>query len=104
MKLKWCLRKVWRRRETAHDQKHNTSSVKYGGGNVVVWTCMARTRSQVVVTGDIMTSSLFLVKLGIISVLLKKTKAKNKTNLQLRLESDPIRIRLLTVTFLAIQV
>lgn len=77
----------------AHDQKHNTSSVKHGGGNVVERTCMARTRSHVLVTGDIMTSSLcFSVKLGIISVLLKKTKAKNKTNLQLRLESDPIRI------------
>lgn len=59
----------------AHDQKHNTSSVKHGGGNVVERTCMARTRSHVLVTGDIMTSSLcFSVKLGIISVLLKKTK------------------------------
>lgn len=63
----------------AHDQKHNTSSVKHGGGNAVERTCMARTRSHVLVTGDIMTSSLFFsVKLGIISVLLKKTKAKKQ--------------------------
>lgn len=47
MKPKWCLRKVWRKREMAHDQKHNTSSVKHGGGNVVERTCMARTRSRV---------------------------------------------------------
>ena len=34
-------RRVWRRKGTAHDPKHTTSSVKYGGGSVMVWACMA---------------------------------------------------------------
>ena len=34
-------RRVWRRKGTAHDPKHTTSSVKQGGGSVMAWACMA---------------------------------------------------------------
>ena len=34
-------RRVWRRKGTAHDPKHTTSSVKHGGGGVMVSACMA---------------------------------------------------------------
>ncbi len=34
-------RRVWRRKGTAHDPKHTTSSVKNGGGSVMAWACMA---------------------------------------------------------------
>ncbi len=34
-------RRVWRRKVTAHDPKHTTSSVKHGGGSVMAWACMA---------------------------------------------------------------
>ncbi len=34
-------RRVWRRKGTAHDPKHTTSSVKHGGGSVTAWACMA---------------------------------------------------------------
>ena len=33
-------RRVWRRKGTAHDPKHTTSSVKHGG-SVMAWACMA---------------------------------------------------------------
>lgn len=28
-------RKLWRRRETAHDPKHTSPSAKHGGGNII---------------------------------------------------------------------
>ena len=34
-------RRVWRRKGTAHDPKHTTSSVKHGDGSVMAWACMA---------------------------------------------------------------
>lgn len=34
-------RRVWRRKGTAHDPKHTTSSVKHDGGSVMAWACMA---------------------------------------------------------------
>ena len=34
-------RRIWRRKGTAHDPKHTTSSVKDGGGSVMAWACMA---------------------------------------------------------------
>ena len=33
--------KVWRMKGSAHDPKHTISSVKHGGGSVMVWAYMA---------------------------------------------------------------
>ena len=32
---------MWRKKGSAHDPKHTSSSVKLGGGSVVAWACMA---------------------------------------------------------------
>ena len=31
---------VWRKKGNAHDPKHTTSPVKYGGEGVMAWACM----------------------------------------------------------------
>lgn len=36
-----CREKVWRKPNTALDPKNMTATVKHGGGNVMVWGCMA---------------------------------------------------------------
>ena len=33
--------KVWRKKRSAHDPKHKSSSLKHGGENVMAWACMA---------------------------------------------------------------
>ena len=35
------LRRVWRKKGTAHDPKPTISSVKHGGDSVMAWACMA---------------------------------------------------------------
>ena len=32
---------MWRKKGSAHDPKHKSSSVKLGGGGVIAWACMA---------------------------------------------------------------
>ncbi len=34
-------REKWRKKGTAHDPKHTTSSVKHGSYSVMAWACMA---------------------------------------------------------------
>ena len=46
-------RKVLRRKGTAHDPKHTTSSVKHGGGSVMAWACMAANRTGSLVCIDV---------------------------------------------------
>lgn len=36
---------MWRKKGTANDPKHTTSSVKLGGGGVMAWACMAVSRT-----------------------------------------------------------
>lgn len=50
-------RRVWRRKGTAHDPKHTTSSVKHGGGSVMVWACMAANGTGSLVFTDDVTAA-----------------------------------------------
>lgn len=45
-----------RRNVTAHDPKHNTSTVKHGGGIVMAWPCMTASGTDVLVFIDDVTS------------------------------------------------
>ncbi len=49
-------RRVWRRKGTAHDPKHTTSSVKHGGGSVMAWACMAASGTGSLVVIDDVTA------------------------------------------------
>lgn len=33
--------KMWRKKGSAHDQEHQTSSVKHSGGSAMAWVCTA---------------------------------------------------------------
>ena len=45
-------RRVWRRKGIAHDPKHTTSSVKHGGGSVMVWAKCFRTHWMALHSAD----------------------------------------------------
>ena len=45
-------RRAPRREETVHDPKHNTSSVKHGGGSFMVWSCTAASETGYLVFID----------------------------------------------------
>lgn len=47
---------IWRRRNTAHDQKHATLSDKYGGGSVTPWTLIATNEIELLVCTDHVTA------------------------------------------------
>lgn len=52
---------VWRKDKTAMDKKHLTPTVKHGGGNVMVWGCMAASGAgQLVFIDDIMNKDIYL--------------------------------------------
>lgn len=45
--------KMWRRKGSAHDSKHTNSSVKHGGGGVLVWACMAAAGKCLLIFTDV---------------------------------------------------
>ncbi|GFX72322.1 hypothetical protein TNCV_822751 [Trichonephila clavipes] len=36
-----CIRKIWRKNKTALEPQNVLPTLKYGGGNVMVWGCVA---------------------------------------------------------------
>ena len=45
---------LWRKKGSAHDPKHTSSSVKHGGGSVMAWACMAASGvGSLILTDDI---------------------------------------------------
>ena len=45
-------KKVWRPTGRAQDPKHSSSSVEHGGGDVMVWACMAATGTGTLIFTD----------------------------------------------------